>query len=157
MNLKKIGKVFTSKCVRTGPSSYKKNNLPGRGLTKVEKHCCKVPVILVRLQWYLKFLGTFSRNIQISNLMKIRPVGAELFHADRRRNRHDEANSRFSHILRKRLKRNGANKDYATDREILEIPQQTFEKYPNIKFNENPSSGSRLVLCGRTDTQTWQS
>jgi hypothetical protein len=36
--LKKIGKVFTSKFVGTGPSSHKKN-LPGRGLTKVEKHC----------------------------------------------------------------------------------------------------------------------
>jgi hypothetical protein len=35
--LKKIGKVFTSKFVGTGPSSYKKK-LPGRGLTKVEKH-----------------------------------------------------------------------------------------------------------------------
>jgi len=38
MNFKKIGKVFTSKFVGTGPSSYKKKNLPGRGLTKVEKH-----------------------------------------------------------------------------------------------------------------------
>ena len=38
MNLKKIGKVFTSKFVGTGPSSYKNKNLPGRGLTKVEKH-----------------------------------------------------------------------------------------------------------------------
>ena len=37
--LKKIGKVFTSKFVGTGPLSYKKKNLPGRGLTKVEKHC----------------------------------------------------------------------------------------------------------------------
>ena len=37
--LKKIGKVFTSKFVGTGPSSYEKKNLPGRGLTKVEKHC----------------------------------------------------------------------------------------------------------------------
>ena len=37
--LKKIGKVFTSKFGGTGPSSYKKKNLPGRGLTKVEKHC----------------------------------------------------------------------------------------------------------------------
>jgi hypothetical protein len=38
--LKKIGKLFTSKFVGTGPSSYekKKKNLPGRGLTKVEKH-----------------------------------------------------------------------------------------------------------------------
>ena len=38
--LKKNGKVFTSKFVWTGPSSYKKKkNLPGRGLTEVEKHC----------------------------------------------------------------------------------------------------------------------
>jgi hypothetical protein len=38
MNLKKNGKVFTSKFVGTRPSSYAKKNLPGRGLTKVEKH-----------------------------------------------------------------------------------------------------------------------
>jgi len=37
--LKKTGKVFTSKFVGTGPSSYKKKLL-GRGLTKVEKHWC---------------------------------------------------------------------------------------------------------------------
>ena len=36
--LKKIAKVFTSKFVGTGPSSYEKKNLPGRSLTKVEKH-----------------------------------------------------------------------------------------------------------------------
>ena len=29
--------------------------------------------------------------------MKIRPVGAELLHADRQTDRHDEANIRFSH------------------------------------------------------------
>ena len=28
---------------------------------------------------------------------------------------------------------------------------QIFERYPNIKFHENPSSGSRVVPCGRTD------
>jgi len=42
---------------------------------------------------------TFSKNTQISNFMKIRPVGAELFQADRGTNgeldRHDEANSHF--------------------------------------------------------------
>ena len=39
---KKIGKVFTSKFVGTGPMSYKKiYNLPGRGLTKVKKHWLK--------------------------------------------------------------------------------------------------------------------
>ena len=39
----------------------------------------KVPVILVRFDWNLNFLGIFSENIQISNLMRIRAVGAELF------------------------------------------------------------------------------
>jgi hypothetical protein len=41
MNLKNIGKVVTSKFVGTGPSFYKKKNLPGRGLSKAEKHCYK--------------------------------------------------------------------------------------------------------------------
>jgi len=40
--LKKIGKVLTNKSVGTGRSSYEKNNLPGRGLTKFEKHCYTV-------------------------------------------------------------------------------------------------------------------
>jgi len=31
--------------------------------------------------------------------MEIRPVGAELFHAERPLDRHDEANSRFSQFL----------------------------------------------------------
>jgi hypothetical protein len=30
----------------------------------------------------LNFLGRFSKKIQISNFMKIRPVGAEFFHAN---------------------------------------------------------------------------
>jgi hypothetical protein len=32
--------------------------------------------------------------------MKIHPVGAELFHADGRTDRHDKANSRFSMFLK---------------------------------------------------------
>jgi hypothetical protein len=32
--------------------------------------------------------------------MEIRPVGAELFHADRRTEKHDEANGRFSHYAK---------------------------------------------------------
>ena len=31
--------------------------------------------------------------------------------------------------------------------------QQIFEKQPNIKFHKNPSSGSQVVPCGRTDRQ----
>jgi len=40
----------------------------------------------------------------------------------------------------------------------LEIPQQFFfEKYSNIKFNENLSSGSRNVPYGQQDGQTRRS
>jgi len=36
----------------------------------------------------------------------------------------------------------------------LDFSRQIFEKYSNIKFNENPSGGSRVVPCGLTDAQT---
>ena len=45
----------------------------------------------------------FSKNIPIPNFMKIRPVRADLFPADGRKDRNDEANSRSSH-LHKRAK-----------------------------------------------------
>jgi hypothetical protein len=65
---------------------------------------CKVSVNLVRLERNFNFLDRCSKNPQISNFIKIRPVGAELFHADERTDdqtdgqtdRHDETNSRFS-------------------------------------------------------------
>ena len=43
-------------------------------------YLCKVPLFFSGFNE--NFLGRFSKNIRISNFMKIRPVGAELFHAD---------------------------------------------------------------------------
>jgi hypothetical protein len=40
-------------------------------------------------------------DTQISNFIKIRSVGAELYHTDERTDRHDEANSRFSQFYKK--------------------------------------------------------
>ena len=36
----------------------------------------------------------------------------------------------------------------------LEFSRRIFEKYKNVKFNENPSGGSRVVPCGQTDGGT---
>jgi len=36
----------------------------------------------------------------------------------------------------------------------VEFFREIFEKYSNMKFHENPSSGSRVFPCGRTDRET---
>ena len=50
----------------------------------VQRSSCRVPVIMDRFYWNSNILDRFSKNIQISNVMEIRPVGAELFHAEGR-------------------------------------------------------------------------
>jgi len=52
------------------------------------------------------FLHRSPRNYQIPNFIKIRPVGAEVFHANGRTDVHEEANSGFSQFLLKRPKDN---------------------------------------------------
>jgi hypothetical protein len=88
----------------------------------VRRSSCKVPVIHVKFQRNLNFLVRFSKTTQIENLMKIHPVGAELFHvdgerrtdghagrqADRQTDRHDEANTRFSQFCEKLWKLHAA-------------------------------------------------
>jgi hypothetical protein len=46
----------------------------------------------------LNYLDIFSKNTQISNFIKIRPVGTELFHADGQTNtdRNEKGSSSFS-------------------------------------------------------------
>ena len=46
----------------------------------------------------VEFLEIFSKNFQVPNLFKIRPMRAELFHADGQTDGHDEANSCFSQL-----------------------------------------------------------
>jgi hypothetical protein len=36
----------------------------------------------------------------------------------------------------------------------LKLARQSFERYSNIKFNENPFSGNRVVLFGWRERQT---
>jgi len=39
----------------------------------------------------------------------------------------------------------------------LEFSPMFFEKYINIKFHENPSSGSLVIPYGQTDGRIWRS
>ena len=58
---------------------------------------CKVPLLFLSdFNETCIFFNGFSKNTQTSNIMKIRPVGAELFHADGRTDGLEEANSRLS-------------------------------------------------------------
>ena len=47
----------------------------------VRRSSCKVLVILVRFYWILNLLDRFSKDYQMLNFMKIRPVWTEMFHA----------------------------------------------------------------------------
>jgi hypothetical protein len=51
-------------------------------IINVYRSFCKIPVTLVRFLWNFNFLSKFSINTQVSNFMKLRPVGAKLFHED---------------------------------------------------------------------------
>jgi len=50
------------------------------------------------------FLDRLSQNTHMWNLMKIRPVGAELFYADRQTDRRDESNNHFSQFCERAQK-----------------------------------------------------
>ena len=55
-----------------------------RDIINVHRSSCKVPVILVLFQWKLNFLDSIKKKPQISTFIKIWPVRAEWFHADKR-------------------------------------------------------------------------
>jgi len=54
------------------------------------KSSCQGNLILVRFQRNLNFLHRFSKKSQISDFIKIRPVGVELCHAYERTDRHTD-------------------------------------------------------------------
>jgi len=45
---------------------------------------CKIPAFPVKSEYNYNLLSIFSKNYQISNFMKIRPVRAEFLHVDGR-------------------------------------------------------------------------
>jgi hypothetical protein len=52
--------------------------------THVHRSACQVSLLLADCNETGNFFNKFSKTTQISSFMKIRPVGAELFRADRR-------------------------------------------------------------------------
>jgi hypothetical protein len=56
-------------------------------VTNVQRFSCKVSVILVSFQSNWDFLDRFTKNLYIPNFLKILPVEAELYHADRQTDR----------------------------------------------------------------------
>ena len=45
---------------------------------------CRIHVIIARIKWNLNFLNRVLKSTQILNFMKIRLIGAEILHANRR-------------------------------------------------------------------------
>jgi hypothetical protein len=60
----------------------------------------KVPIILVIFKLKENPFKRLLKHTQISNFMKIHPMGAELFHVDRRMDRHDKTNSHLSQFCK---------------------------------------------------------
>jgi len=61
----------------------------------------KYPLFLSNFHETLIFWTDFRRNAQISNLMKIRLVGAELLYADGQTYGHDKVNNRLSQFCKR--------------------------------------------------------
>jgi hypothetical protein len=65
----------------------------------VQTSSCIVLAILLRLQWNLNFLGTFSKNYSDLNFIKIRALRVELFHVEGRKDRQtDSQDEVISHL-----------------------------------------------------------
>jgi hypothetical protein len=82
-------KNYWTQCVLWFPLKYLSETFPflrieGTMIINVYWSSCKVPAILVRFKWNVNFLYRFSKDTQIPNFIKIRPVKTEMFHVDRR-------------------------------------------------------------------------
>jgi hypothetical protein len=77
-------------------------------IINVHRSSCKVTVILVGFKWTLKCRYRVLKNTQISNFMKIRPMGAEFFYADSQTDRQTWRSSQsLLATLQRRLKTYG--------------------------------------------------
>jgi hypothetical protein len=64
----------------------------------------KLQILLFIFQWKLKLLTRLTNDLEISYLMKMRPVESDLSHAHIQTELHDEPNSHISLIIETALK-----------------------------------------------------
>ena len=77
----------------------------------------------------------------MSNFMKIRPLGAELFHADTRTDRREKANSRFPQFCERgqiKLKATGLTKPWYLLSRVASILTISAVQYAAIKMSKMP-------------------
>jgi hypothetical protein len=87
------------------------------------------------------------KNTQVRNIVKIRPMTAELFHADgqmdRHTDRHDEANNRFSQFLWIHLK--WRDRDRQSQTYLLNVTEPDNAIYSD-RYSKTSSGISKYVL-----------
>ena len=81
--------------------------------------------------------------------MKIRPVGAELFHADRRTGRRDEVNSRFSQLCEGAKKRalSVTSKDVGLEVIVDKTKYTPMPREQTVGQNCNTKKAYQFILC----------
>ena len=104
-------------------------------IMNVHRPLCKVPVILVRCYWNLKILDRFSKNTQITNYIKIRPVERSCsMRTERRTDRQtDIRNSCFSPFCERAQK----TKELMLYMETIVVHSDTHIKHTNIIYGKN--------------------